>query len=236
MVTWFASEPHFYAAFPPEVPDRFQAVLSADGSVRFHYGFVAGGDGVAGLFPDDPEVLKGNAIATISDPRDPELPGHLDLIEAAIYETAGDPVIVEFTMRDPVPDPEERTRFSYRLALDADRPFWPDSYYRHTDAEHEWRIVLRAAGAPSAYGGGLLQREGNRITMLGEVPEDLRGIPASIIAQVACFDDPRCDRADDSRAMEIELPSRFPLDLSRSERRFTRWHRRYSTIAPPPTP
>ena len=97
VVTWFASEPHFYAAFPPEVPDRFQAVLSADGSARFHYGFVAGGDGVAGLFPDDPEVLKGNAIAMISDPRDPELPGHLDLIEAAIYETAGDPVIVEFT-------------------------------------------------------------------------------------------------------------------------------------------
>lgn len=27
VITWFASEPHFYNAFRPEVPDRFQAVL-----------------------------------------------------------------------------------------------------------------------------------------------------------------------------------------------------------------
>ena len=38
VVTWFASEPHFQAAFPAEAPDRFQAVLSDDGGVRFHYG------------------------------------------------------------------------------------------------------------------------------------------------------------------------------------------------------
>ena len=71
VVTWFASEPHFYAAFPPDTPDRFQAVLSADGSVRFHYGMVASGDGIAGLFPYGNGVPRGDAIVAIADPEKP---------------------------------------------------------------------------------------------------------------------------------------------------------------------
>ena len=220
VVTWFASEPHFYGAFPQETADRFQAALSADGTVRLHYGLVASGDGITGLFPYGDGVPRGDAIAAIADPRNPELPGHLDLLEVAVYETGSDAVIVEFTTRDPIPDPGAGTRFSYRLAIDADEPYWPKAYYDHRDAEFEWRIVLRAEGGHYANGGGILKREGNRIAMVGDIPQDLAGIPIGIIAQVACYDNPGCDPADDSVTAQTELPHTEPVDLSRSDDRF----------------
>ena len=226
VVTWFASEPHFYSAFRPEAPDRFQAVLEADGGVRFHYGSIASGDGVVGLFPYGNDVPKGDVIAAIPDTRDPELPGHLDLLDVVIYETDGDAVIVEFMTRDPVLEPGEGTRFSYRLAFDGDRPYWNPDYTRsRADADFEVRIVLRTDAEDRILGGRLLEREGNRIAVLGIIPEDLRGKPASVIAEVACFDNPGCGRADFSRRESLELPPRAEsVDLSRSDGRFGRRH------------
>ena len=151
-----------------------------------------------------------NLIAAIPDARDPELAGHLDLIEVAIYETDGNAVVVEFTTREPVPEPDEGTRFSYRLAFDGDHPYWDPDYGRsRADADFEVRMVLRTGADDYVRGGRLLEREGNRIALLGIIPEDLRGTPASVIAEVACFDNPTsCGRADFSRTELIELPSR----------------------------
>ena len=202
-------------------------MLTADGGARFHYGFVAGSDGVVGLFPYGNDIPKGDLIAWIPDARDPELPGHLDLLEVAIYETGGDAVIVEFTTRDPVLEPDEGTRFSYRLAFDGDRPYWNPDYRRdRADADFEVRMVLRTGDGDYALGGRLLAREGNRITLLGNIPEDLRGKPTSVIAEVACFDNPDCrGRADFSRTELIELPPRSEVvDLSRPDSRFSRGH------------
>ena len=226
VVTWFASEPHFYAAFPPDTPDRFQAVLSADGGIRFHYGFVTAGDGVVGLFSHGNDIPRGDLIAAIPDSTNPELPGHLDLVDVDVYETHEDAVIVEFTMRGPVPEPGEGTRFSYRLAFDGDRPYWDPEYTRsRSDADFEVRMVLRTGAEHRVDGGRLLEREGNRIVVLGIIPENLRGKPVSVIAEVACFENPDCRSADFSRTELIELPPRSDaVDLSRSDGRFGRRH------------
>ena len=77
--------------------------------------------------PLDPRT---NLIAAIPDARDPELPGHLDLIEVAIYGTNGNAVVVEFTTREPAREPDEGTRLSYRLAFDGDHPYWDPDYSR----------------------------------------------------------------------------------------------------------
>ena len=77
VVTWFVSEPWFYVGgIPPETPDRFQAVLYADGRIAFHYGFVAARDGVAGLFPNE-GIARDRVLARIVDERNPEVRGYL---------------------------------------------------------------------------------------------------------------------------------------------------------------
>ena len=99
IVTWFTSEPEFYVrGTPPASPDRFQAALHADGSISFNYAAVTAADGIVGLFPDD-EVVKGDMIASVNDGANPELPGYLDLLEATIYATNTDGVILEFRTR-----------------------------------------------------------------------------------------------------------------------------------------
>ncbi len=112
VVTWITTEPVFYAhGVPPDAPSRFQAILSADGSIKFNYADVTFGDGIVGLFPHD-DVVKGDLIASVADGADPELPGHLDLLDAAIYTSNTDAVILEFTLRDSVPDPPAGERYS----------------------------------------------------------------------------------------------------------------------------
>ena len=161
-------------------------------------------------FPHGGGVPKSDVIAVVPDRRDPELAGHLDLIEVALYEDGGDAVIVEFTTRDPIPEPGAGTRFSYRLAFDVDSPYWvPDYSVSRADADFDVRMVLRPDGEHYARGGRLLAREGNYIALLADIPEDsLPGTPASVIAEVACFDNPSCGRADFSRPELIELPTR----------------------------
>ena len=106
VVTWFASEYDAYRLDVPDHAERFQTVLHADGAIQFNYGRITVRDGVVGLFSD--VVEKGDLIASVADAADPDLPGHLDLLEVALYEAdAADPdtVILEFTTREPIPEP-----------------------------------------------------------------------------------------------------------------------------------
>ena len=220
VVTWFVSEPQFYVGgIPPETPDRFQAVLHADGRIAFHYGFVASGDGIAGLFPND-GIARGRVLARIVDERNPQVRGYLDLIEVAIYETERDAVIVEFTTKDPIPQPRGGTEFDYRLYIDTDRPYWTGESL--DDEDLIWRIVL-ADGEQQAYGGRVLPREDqNRIALLADIG-DLQGISASIIAQAVQFDDGVFVQSNTADAIRLDFPTVSPTtDLSRSDSRFMR--------------
>ena len=206
VVTWFASE---YDAVRLDVPDhaeRFQTVLYADGTIQFNYGRVTVRDGVVGLFSD--VVDKGDLIASVADATDPDLPGHLDLLEVALYETGADTVILEFTTREPVPEPTTGF-YNYRLFFDTDRPYSQDS----SDRDLVWKIEI--GGDYKDWGG--VSRAGdkpNRIELLADI-RDLQGLSASVWASAAEYDDDRSFvRRDGTTSVSLRLPTVPSVDLS----------------------
>ena len=232
VVTWITTDPFFYVhGVPPEKPARFQAVLRADGSIRFNYSDVAFGDGIVGLFPDD-EVIKGDLIASVVDGTNPELPGHLDLLETAIYASNTDAVILEFTTRDSISEPDEGTTYSYRLFFDTDRPWWTFvdvsdedrpwwTLVDVSDEDFTWQIDIRAGGEYTARGRGvegvLASDTNNRVALLADV-HDLQGLSASVIVEAVQFDDSYTyNKNDFSPPTRITLPILPPkVDLSQS--------------------
>ena len=230
VVTWITSEPDYYVhGVPPENPDRFQAVLGADGSIRFNYADVTLGDGIVGLFPDE-EISKGDLIARIIDDMNPDLPGHLDLLEVAIYEsntgvldTGG--VIVELTMREPLPDPGDSPLWAYHLSFDTDQPFWthPDA----ADRDFLWEILVNADGDYVAHGPGVqgvLARDAtNRIALHGYFGE-LRSLSATLLAISTVQGEWVIRDWATPALMEIPTESGTVIDLSQSDSRFTNWH------------
>ena len=67
VVTWIAGDSSTWVhGERPEKPARFQAILAADGSVRFNYIDVPFGDGIAGLFPEDEPAERLPAGADLS--------------------------------------------------------------------------------------------------------------------------------------------------------------------------
>lgn len=129
IVGFFAWDPRFavYGRRPQETFD-FQIVLHADGRIAFNYGpgprdpDEAFGDGIVGLFPGS-EVVKTGLLGSIADPEDRSVPGHLDLVETAVYTTAEpDRVLVEFTTRAPI-RPLPGQELAYWAEFDVDEPF-----------------------------------------------------------------------------------------------------------------
>ena len=213
VVTWFASE---YDAYRLEVPDdaeRFQAVLYADGAIQLNYGHITVRDGVVGLFSD--VVEKGNSIASIADPTDSELPGHLDLLDVAIYESNTDSLIVEWTMRDGVPAPPSGTTYSYRLYFDTDQPYFDGD----DDIEFMWSVDVATDDSWARGGTRLPTSDANRIALLVD-DASTRGVTAGIKPDAAQFDDGRFVQGNwKSRSTRITLPDAPPTtDLSRSDR------------------
>ena len=203
-----------------EIPDRFQAVLYGDGRIAFHYGFIAAGDGIVGVF-SNAEPTRGALIASIVDGRDPELPGYLDLLEAAIYATDTDAVILEFTTRDPIPTPGSDTWYSYRLYFDTDAPYWTD--FNLSDLAFVWQVDLGADGEYRPRVGRVLESDAaNRIALLVDIT-DVSGISASAIAGTAEFHGNTFVGGESSRPARISLPEAAPTtDLSRSDGRVSR--------------
>ena len=215
VVTWSATESLYYVhGVAPDLAARVQAVLYADGRIAFHYRDVDLGDGIVGLFPGK-GIVKGDLVASVTDPMDATLPGHLDLTEAAIYEwNGGRVVIVEFTTREPIPEPGDGEQYSYRLTFDTDEPHWLQ--YDTRDEEFFWSVELRADGRSWAYGGTLLSRQdGNRIALLVDIA-DLAGLSASVIPVAAQFNAQGFVQQDTGAPTVVQLPVPSPLpDLSK---------------------
>ena len=214
VITWITTEPAFWVhGMPPAKPSRFQVVLRADGGIALNYADVALRDGIVGLFPDE-EVTKGNLIASIADPTDSELPGHLDLRDVAIYESNTDALIVEWTMRDGIPSPPRGTNYSYRLYFDTDEPYFDDD----DDFEFMWSVDVATDDSSTRGGTRLPTGAANRIALLVE-DTAARGITASIKPDAAQFDEGRFVQGNwRSRSTRITLPDApSTTDLSRSD-------------------
>ena len=229
VVTWITTDPMYYlhrvplapsrfevvsrAGIPPTEPSRFQVVLRADGRITFNYAAVALRDGSVGLFPDE-EVTKGDLIASIADSTDAELPGHLDLVDVAIYESSTEALIVEWTMRDDIPTPPTGTLYSYRLYFDLDEPY----YDGDEDYEFTWSVEVASDGDWTRGGTRLPSSAANRIALLVE-DTAARGVAVSIRTDAAQFTDGRFVRSNwKPRSAEVTLPSVPPsTDLSRSD-------------------
>ena len=212
VVTWTTGEqPEFFVyGTPPEVPARFQASLGADGSVRFSYMDVSLGDGIVGLFPHG-ELSRETLIASIPDPVNPELPGHLDLLEMAIFEANTGDLIVDWTLREAIPTPPRGTRYSYRLLFDTDEPYFDGD----GDEDFRWRVVVDSDRSWAEGGRRLPTDTGNRITLLVDDPRRW-GLAASVWPKTSQHDDGRYVQGDrDTSSAQISLPDAVPAtDLS----------------------
>ena len=214
VVTWTTTEPDYYVhGVPPAQSSRIQLVLDADGGIAFNYTDVTLGDGVVGLFPDA-GVAKGDLIAGIADPTNPELPGHLDLLDVAIYESNTAALIVEWTLRDDVPAPPSGTNYSYRLYFDTDEPYFDGD----DDFEFMWSVEVAADESWTRGGRRLPTGAADRIALLVEDPNAF-GITASIKPDAAQFDNGRFVQGNwRSRSTRISLPDAPPpTDLSHSD-------------------
>lgn len=236
VVTWLAGEPEFYEdGVPPESPSPFQAVLGADGSVRFNYRGVTFGDGVTGLFTVA-EAASGRLVAAVRDGPNPALPGHLDLLEVAIYET-GSPerVIVEFTVREAIPEPPADSWISYDLAFDTDEPHW--RHWSLSEEDLRWWIRVDPGGA-TAGGGGLLPRnDSRRISLLADVAA-ISGISTSVVASTSLFDNARWAGGDSTspQPLRFSRQATTPVDLSQTDDRATDGHREVFRYRSAPDP
>ena len=220
VVTWITTEPTKYVhGVPPAEPSRFQVVLHADGSITFNYNDdVFFGDGIVGLFPDE-EPTKGDLIASILDATDTTLPGHLDLLEVGIYEANTGGVIVEWTTRDPIPLPSSGTRYSYRLELDADEPYFDG---RDEDDDFVWQVNLESDTSRTRGGRRFPTDSDNRIALLVENP-DVFGISASMRVGAHQFDNGRWVTGESPRPVLLDFPpgSTDDIDLSRPDSKYS---------------
>ena len=215
VVTWSVTEWSFHVhGVAPEVSAGYQAVLHEDGRIAFHYRNLPFGDGIVGLFPRETIGGKGETILSVSDRDDDNLPGHLDLTEATIHEsTDGRGVIVEFATREPVPEPSDDESYHYSLFFDFDEPYWgPEGFWE--DLDFQQTIDVRAAGHRSARGGVILPRQnGNRIAMLGILP-NVGATFGSVVANVVGFESDG-NSVDWLQPALVSLPSpRPPSNLS----------------------
>ena len=201
VVTWFTSHPEFYEqGRRPANLDRFQAVLHADGRISFHYGFVAAGDGIVGLFSGTAAEEKGALLRRIEDGPNFDLPAHLDVLEVTLHES--DPsggVIVEFTTRGGIRRPTGSNFYVFKLHVDNEPPYWQqdDSGWRQS-----WQLRLSSDG--SVAGHRLPSGANNRIAMLiSDAPAGM----ASVLPEAAEWnDDNRLVRRDFVPPAPIRIP------------------------------
>ena len=209
VITWVVRDTGSWVRGVLKAPNRFQAVLYADGRVQFNYADLTSGDGIAGLFPN--VVWKRDMIARVVDGTNPEIPGYLDLLDVAVYESNTESVIVEFTMRDPIPDPGDGTVYTYRLYFDTDEPYWTE--YDFGEEDFGLAINVNSGGELTTWHGTVLDAEtANRLAVLVDI-SPVRGRPATLIALVEEYSDDSA-RAYWSRPEQVELPTAPRVDLS----------------------
>ena len=216
VITWTTSDPKFYVyGRPPRQHNRFQAVLHGDGRIVLNYQLAPSDpdeairDGVTGVFPN--EFAKGELIARISDREQPDLPAHVDLVEAAIYASSVPGVVIaEFTTRGPIPEPGPGEEYVFSLLFDADEPFF--TRRDNEDLDFNWRLVIRA-GELEEY-----VSTPNRVSMRVTLREHA-GIPVRVAAAAASRTNGSWDRWNGwTRPVLARLPDGArPVSLSSPE-------------------
>ena len=216
VVTWVVRDTQSYVRGVHTRPNRFQAVLHADGKVQFNYADITSGDGIAGLFSN--AARKGDLIASVVDGTNPDLPGHLDLLDVAVYESNTDRVIVEFTMRGPIPDPEDGAAYTYRLYFDTDEPYWTE--YDFEDEDFALAINVNSDGELTTWSGTVLESEAaNRLALSADIGP-VRGRPATLIALAEEYSDDS-SVSEWSAPVRTVLPTARRVDLSTAARAFS---------------
>ena len=208
VVTWIVRDTGSWVRGVLKGPNRFQAVLHADGRVQFNYADITSGDGIAGLFPN--VIRKGDVIARVVDGSNPDLPGYLDLLDVAVYESNTELVIAEFTMRDPIPNPGDDTLYSYTLYFDIDEPYWTEY---GSDEDFALGLKVNPHGELTTWRGTVLESEApNRLAVLVDIGP-VRGRSAALIALA---DESSEDLwiADWSSPEQVDLPTAPRIDLS----------------------
>ena len=207
---------------PSSIPEEFlRSSLSAtkrccDQTAAFsNFGHITVRDGIVGLFSNEP-LRKGEVIGTIADALDRVLPGDLDLLSVTLYETDGDAVILEFTTREPVREPETGF-YNYRLFFDMDRPYTQD----WSDIDLVWKIEV--GGQNDNWGGEFRAGDGpNKIELVAEI-RDLQGDSAWVWGGADHYDDSRSFvRGKGTEPLFVTLPVVTTADLSEPESRFSR--------------
>ncbi len=212
----------------------------SDGRIQFSYVDTLFGDGIVGLYPND-EVVKGDLITSIPDGTDSELPGHLDLLDVAIYASNTDAMILEFTLRDSVPDPPEGELYSYRVYFDTDEPYWTHPV-DWSDEDFTWLVDVRPDGERVAHGQGVLRLlpsgADDRIVLLADIGGNGSGITGTAFADAAHFRNDSWVESDYSRMALVELSATpaSTVDLSRPDRGFSSRQREVFHYRSPPDP
>ena len=229
VVTWFSSDPGFYVhGVPPQERNRFQLALHVDGRIALHYALEPNDpdeairDGIVGLFSSG--VVKTGLLGSISDPEDKGLPGHLDLVETAVYTTS-EPnlVLIEFTTRAPI-HPVPGQELIYMVELDVDEPFTQERDDRDLLAgvavlpdgrrEPRWDAARAASGTQK-----------NRIGLLVDL-QAIAARSASVSGRSRTRDPINGawaggDRGRPNVLMFPEVAASAPTDLSQPDSRFS---------------
>ena len=194
-------------------PSRFQVVLLADGSVTFNYNHdVFFGDGIVGLFPDE-EPSKADLLVSVPYPTDTSLPGHLDLLEVAIYTgNHTDGLIVEWTTRGPVPTPADGTVYTYRLYFDMDAPYWDGS----EGPDFGWTIDVRSDEITAWESTVLPSDADNKLLVEAHLPIDFRADAAAFYSVAGEFRDDNWVGGDVTDWTIVEFPQVQGIDIDLS--------------------
>ena len=206
--TWSATEPDFFVhGVPPSGTPQVQAVLHADGDIALSYRDVKLGDGVVGLFRNE-ALVKGDLVFRVEDAENAELPAHLDLRRVALYQTnRHGQLLLEFTLRGPVPDPPDGDAYSYRLYLDTEEPYWNVG----VDEDFTWFADVRHGPAWTASFGAEVQERGgaNVVSVLIDAA-DVAGLAASTFAAGVHFDEEGYEQQDVAARTTVLLPAFAP--------------------------
>jgi hypothetical protein len=200
LITWSLTEPAGGIQDFTWVPtiNRFQAVLSKDGTIELSYDQVAAKDAIVGLYP---LVTTGSEIelAQIRDEEEPAAAAHLDLKGMKVTVVDGLFLKVTLEMRGSVlqeGDPE-LVGLTYRIAFDKRRP--PTTSVESARPDTIWTIrgvgpgsrgAGRGGGVPRYIASGpgafpVVKMSGNTISLQGMLPPPFgTGEQIAIIADV----------------------------------------------------
>ena len=219
VITWTISEP--YRGVVDFITDpllnRFQAVLHEDGTIVLSYDKISVKDGIVGVFTigSDEQVL-----VTLTDPEDPALPGHIDLLSVTFSLIGSRSIRIGFRTRGAVLPEGDPTinLMSYRLLVDLEEPFFEGE--RFEDAEFQWGIEGSSDLTYSTNGPGVTPKveiDGDTISLIASIGA-LAGVDHfAIWVDVVDFDGPDDQGFDQTDNIPVTFPDLPSIEIDLSE-------------------